>query len=242
MLTTMARLRILGVFLAAAGMAMAGTGFLYGATQANDGLASAQAMYEAQGVELTYDEQGRLLDRGTPEGAESIMKLLTEEWKFPVDPADFDPADPLVDTRSELMFQYATITYHVLHGEVDVTLTQEQVPITYRGVTYTEAGTYKIAPLDDYAAFDRTNPIEAQLRNAWTPQALALTATLAGGHANQVAGELAQATTLAIGGIGLLFVAAGSGLVWVSYARDAPSPAKAQKVPSAKPLPNARSE
>lgn len=221
MLTMMDRIRVLGAFLAAAGIAMAAAGFLYGLPQANQGLESAEAMYAAQGVELTYDEQGRLLDRGTTEGAARIMALLTEEWAFPIDASHFDPADPLVNTRDEVMFQYATITYHVLHGEVDVKLAADQVPITYRGVTYTEAGTYKIAPLDYYAAFDRTHPIEAQLRNAWTPQALALTAALAGGHANQAAGELAQATTLAIGGIGLLFVAAGGGLVWVSYARDA---------------------
>lgn len=233
MLTMMNRIRTLGVFLAVAGIAMAAAGFFYGMPQANDGLASAQAMYEAQGVELTYDDQGRLVDRGTPEGAASIMKLLTDEWRFPVNAANFDPSDPLVNTRDEVMFQYATITYHVLHGEVDVKLSAEQVPITYRGVTYTEAGTYKIAPLDYYGAFDRTNPIESQLRAAWSPQALALTAALAGGHANQATGELAQATTLAIGGIGLLFVAAGSGLVWVSYARTDASPAKPRAAASA---------
>lgn len=218
----MRRFRILGGVLVLAGLAMAGGGLAYGFPMAQDGLDSAQAMYAAQGIELTYNEQGQLIDRGTPEGAANIMKLLTEEWRFPVVQSDFDPNDPLVNTRSELMYQYATITYHVLHGEVDVKLTAEQVPITYRGVTYTEAGTYKIAPLDYYANFDRTNPIESQLRGAWTPQALALVAALAGGHANQAAGELAQATTLGIGAIGLSFVLAGAGLVWVSFARETP--------------------
>lgn len=229
----MKRIRILGVALAAAGLAMAGAGFLYGMPQANDGLASAQAMYEAQGVTLSYNDEGQLVDRGTTEGAQKILALLEGDWKFPVNRANLDPNDPVVDTRDELMYQYATITYHVLHGEVDVKLTAEQVPITYRGVTYTEPGTYKIAPLKYYAQFDRTNPIESQLRGAWSPQALALTAALAGGHANQAAGELAQATTLAIGGIGLLFAASGAGLVWASFGRDAPSRVKRGVAPGA---------
>ena len=236
MVTMTKRIRILGILLIAAGVTLAGAGFAYGMPQANDGLASAQAMYEAQGVKLTYDDQGRLVDRGTPEGAQKIMQLLTDDWRFPVKQSSFDPADPVVNTRDELMFQYATITYHVLHGEVNVKLTAEQVPITYRGVTYAEPGEYKIAPQAYYAQLDRTHPVEGQLRNAWTPQALALTAALAGGHANQAAGELAQATTLAIGGIGLLFAAAGGGMVWVSYGREVPvrgqSPAAASAVAS----------
>lgn len=220
------RIRILGVVLAVAGVAMAAAGFFYGLPQATDGLASAQAMYEAQGVTLSYNEQGQLVDRGTTEGADKIMSLLENDWKFPVNRASFDPDDPVVNTRDELMFQYATITYHVLHGEVAVKLTEKDVPITYRGVTYTEAGEYKIAPLKYYAQLDRTNVIEAQLRNAWTPQALALVAALAGGHANQAAGELAQATTLAVTGIGLMFALAGSGLVWVTFGREATVDAK----------------
>ena len=226
MVTIKNRIRVLGVFLASAGLLMALVGAVYGMPQARDGLASAQAMYEAQGVELAYNEEGLLVDRGTTEGADNIMRLLVEEWRFPVRAADFDPNDPLVNTRSELMFQYATITYHVLHGEVDVKLTSEQVPLTYRGVTYTEAGTYKIAPLAYYGQLDRTHAIEGQLRSAWTPAALALTGALAGGHANQAAGELAFATTLAIIGIGILFALAGSGLVWVSFGRETPNRTK----------------
>lgn len=223
----MKRARILGVTLAVAGLAVAGVGFFYGLPTANAGLASAQAMYEAQGVTLAYNAEGVLIDRGTPEGAAKIMTLLEDDWKFPANSASFDPSDPIVNTRDELMYYYATITYHVLNGEVDVKLSAEQVPITYRGVTYTEAGTYKIAPLAYYAQLDRTHAIEGQLRAAWTPQALALTAALAGGHANQATGELAQATSLGIGSIGLLFFAAGGGLVWMSFGREAPSRVKA---------------
>lgn len=223
MQTVMKRLRTVGILLVVAGLAVAGVGFFYGVSTANAGLASAQAMYQAQEVKLSYNDQHELVDRGTTEGASNIMKLLTDEWKFPVRSADFDPNDPIVNTRSELMFYYATITYHVLNTEVDVKLTAEQVPITYRGVTYTEAGTYKIAPLAYYAQLDRTHAIEGQLRAAWTPQALALTGALAGGHANQAAGELALATTLAITGIGGLFAFAGAGLVWASYGAANPT-------------------
>lgn len=223
MITTPHRLRILGITLVVAGLGFAWGGFAYGMPMANDGLDSAQAMYEAQGVELAYDDQGRLVDRGSPEGAQRILDLLVHEWRFPVETSDLDPNDPVVDTRTELMYQYATISYHVMHGEVDVELSAEQVPVTYRGVTYSEAGTYKIAPLAPYAKLDRSHPIEGQLRAAWSPQALALTAALAGGHANQAAGELAQATTLGIGAIGLVFALGGAGLVWVGFGRDVPA-------------------
>lgn len=212
------RLRLVGTALAVAGLAVAAGGFLYGMPQATDGLDSAQAMYEAQGVSLTYDANGTLIDRGTPEGAQRIMDLLEDDFQYPVDHANFDPDDPLVNTRDELMYEYATITYHVLHSTVAVKLTEEDVPITYRGVEYTEPGTYNITLEHYYAHLDRSNPIEGQLRAAWSPLAFGLTASLAGAHANQAAGELAKATTMGIGAIGLVIAAAGAALVWVSYA------------------------
>ncbi len=211
------RLMVLGIAVAVAGLALAGVGLLYGFPIADDGLDSAQAMYEAQGVTLSYNEDGQLVDRGNPEGAEKILALLEGEWKFPVNRANLDADDPLVNTRDELMYEYATITYHVLHGEKAVVLTAADVPITYRGVTYSEPGTYNIAPLKYYAELDRSNPIEKQLRDAWTPQALGLLAMLSAGHANQAAGELATMTSLGMGGIGLIFVAAGGGLAWAGF-------------------------
>ncbi|MBI4393047.1 MAG: hypothetical protein HY556_04505 [Euryarchaeota archaeon] len=216
----MKRVRIVGLVLVAAGLAVAGGGFLYGMPQATDGLASAQALYEAQGVKLSYNEAGQLVDRGTPEGAQKILALLEQDWKYPVNHKNLDPNDPLVNTRDELMYQYATITYHVLHSEVTVKLTDKDVPITYQGVTYDKPGEYKIPVGKFYAQLDRTNPIEKQLRDAWTPQALALTGILATGHANQAVGDLAAATTLGIGSVGLLFAVVGAGLLWVSLAKD----------------------
>lgn len=212
----MKRLRILGIVLAAAGLAVAGFAFAYGVPTAQSGLDSAQAMYADQGVTLSYNDDGELLDRGTPEGAQRIMALLEDTWRYPVDESNFDPNDPLVDTRDELMYQYAVIVYHVYHGQTTVTLGADDVPITYRGVTYEEAGDYEIAPMAYYAELDRNHVIEGQLRSAWSPLALSLTAYLSSGHANQAAGELAFMTSLDVGGIGLLFVAAGGGLVWAT--------------------------
>lgn len=217
------RLRILGYALVLAGLGTAGAGFLYGLPQATDGLDSAMAMYESQGVSLTYNDEGQLIDRGTVEGAEAIMDLLVKEYEYPVKMSDFDPDDPLVNTRSELMFEYATITYHVLHTKVAVKLTEADVPITYRGINYTEPGTYNITLENYYAHLDRSNPIEGQLRAAWSPLAFSLTSSLAGAHANQAAGELARMTTLGIGAIGLLFTGAGVGLVWVTYGKRKPA-------------------
>ncbi len=218
---TMFRLRIVGAVLAAAGLGVALFAFAYGAPLADDGLDSAQAMYEAQGVALSYNEDGELIDRGTTATAQAIMALLRDDWQYPIDDASFDADDPIVNTRDELMFQYATIVYHVLHGEVQVTLTEAQVPITYRGVTYDQAGTYPIEVGAYYGQLDRTHPIEGQLRNAWSPLALSLTSFLVAGHANQAAGELAYMTSLGIGAVGLLFVVAGAGLIWVSLSKKA---------------------
>jgi hypothetical protein len=228
------RIRILGAVLLAAGLAVAGVGLLYGAAAASDGLDSALAMYESQGVEINYNEEGQLVDRGDPALAQAIMAMLETEWKYPVNHANFDPNDPVVNTRDELMYQYAVITYHVLHGERAVTLTEADVPITYRGVTYTEPGVYQIAPMKYFGELDRGHPIEGQLREAWSPLALALVGTLAAGHANQAVGELALATSLGIGAIGGLFALAGAGLIWVSY--GASSSAKARPVVAPSPL------
>lgn len=217
------RARILGFVVAAIGLGVAGAGFVYGLPMANDGLDSAQAMYEAQGVKLSYNKDGQLIDRGTTAGAQKIMDLLVKDFRYPVNPRDFDPNDPLVNTRSELMYEYATITYHVLSTSVPVKLTASDVPITYRGVEYTQPGTYNITLEHYYAHLNRSNPIERQLREAWSPLALTLTSALAGAHANQAAGELARWVSVGMGGIGLLFGLLGAGIVWLTFpSRAAP--------------------
>ncbi len=221
MSTMVVRMRVVGLAVILAGLGVAAAGFLYGLPQANDGLDAAQAMYEDEGVMLIYNEAGQLLDRGTPEGASKILALLEQDWQYPVNHKNLDPNDPLVNTRDELMYQYATIIYHVKHSVVPVKLTAADVPITYHGVTYTEAGTYNITVEKYFAELDRNNPIEKQLRDSWSALALALTGSLAGAHANQAAGEIAQATTMGLGAIGLVIAFAGGGVVWASYGRGA---------------------
>lgn len=66
-----------------------------------DGYDSLQSFSEAQNVTLNYNEDGQLLDRGSPEEAQNILTLLTEDWGYPVNEAHLDPHDPLVNTATE---------------------------------------------------------------------------------------------------------------------------------------------
>ena len=93
-------------------------------SRSQGGYDSLQAFSEAQDVQLNYNEDGELIDRGTVEGAQAIRSLLEDDWNFPVVEADLDPDDPLVNTATEYMYQMATISYHVLHGTQTVTLTE----------------------------------------------------------------------------------------------------------------------
>ena len=43
-----------------------------------------QAFSAAQDIKLSYNEQGVLVDRGEPEGAQSILALLEKDWGYPV--------------------------------------------------------------------------------------------------------------------------------------------------------------
>ena len=78
------------------------------------GYGSLQAFSEAQNVKLSYNDQGQLVDRGEVAGAQAIMTLLKDDWKFPVVNSDLDPKDPLVNTATEFMYQMATISHHTL--------------------------------------------------------------------------------------------------------------------------------
>ena len=117
------RIRILGIGVALVGLVFVAAGaFAY--LKAQDGATSLQAYSEAQNVKLAYDANGKL-GGDNPEEAAGIMKLLTEEWKYPVNTADFNAKDPLVNTASEYMYQMATINYHILHGTQTVVLTAD---------------------------------------------------------------------------------------------------------------------
>lgn len=218
------RLKILGLVLAVIGLGfLVGGGVAFAKTQ--DGYQSLQAFSEAQNVTLSYDEEGRLIDRGSPEGAEAIMELLTEEWQYPVVESDFDPNDPLVNTASEYMFQMATVAYHTLHGTQTVVLEE---PVEYNGETF-EAGTYEFDVDGRYwTDFDRAHPIEGPAREqAWSGTAHALVGELGVGTVTHTTLQLGLALAGLLAGIGGTLVLMGAGLFWVGMARR--STGKAEK-------------
>ena len=215
------RLRGLGIVLALIGLAfIAAGGFAFYKTQ--EGYRSLNAFSAAQAVQLTYNDQGQLVDRGETEGAEAIMALLTEDWGYPVVSWELDPNDPIVNTASEYMYQMATIAYHTLHGVQTVVLTE---PVEYNGETFA-AGTYEV-PIDGryFSQLDRSHPLEGPARSqAWSGTAHALIAELGVGTATASALQLALAMAALIGGLGATFVLTGAGLVWATRAETQPVP------------------
>ncbi len=205
------RLRILGAVLAAIGLAfVVAGGVAYSMTQ--DGYASLQKFSEAQNVTLSYNEDGQLVDRGATEGADAILALLTEDWGYPVVESDLDPADPLVNTASEYMYQMATIGYHTLHGTQTVVLDE---PVEYNGETF-DAGSYEFAIDGRYwTDFDRSHPIEGPAREmAWSGTAHGLFGELGVGTVTASALQLALGLAAILAGLGATFILAGGGLIW----------------------------
>ena len=215
------RLRTLGIVLAAMGIVfIAGGAFAFIKTQ--EGANSLSALSAAQNVQLSYNDQGQLVDRGETAGSEAIMALLRDEWKYPVNAADLNPNDPVVNTASEYMYQMATITYHTLHGTQTVVLPED---VTAADGTVYAAGTYEFAVDGRYwSDFDRTNPIEAAAREqAWTGTAHALIAELGVGTATATALQLGLAIAGLFAGIGFLALIAGFGLVWAVRTQTEPA-------------------
>jgi len=211
------RLGILGLVLIVAGFAfvIAG-GIAYAKVQ--DGYDSLQAFSEKQNVQLTYDENGNLVDRGSTEEADAIMSLLTDDWQYPVVKSDLDPNDPLVNTASEYMYQMATIVHHTLTGTQTVVLDQ---PIEYNGTTYA-AGTYEF-PVDGryWTGFDRQNPIEGPAREqAWTGTVHGLVAELGVGTVTHSTLQMGLALAGLFAGVGLVFMLAGGGLIWAGRGKQ----------------------
>ncbi|MDX1448578.1 MAG: hypothetical protein R3246_05890 [Acidimicrobiia bacterium] len=215
----MTRLKKLGVVLAVIGL-----GFLVGGgvafTMVQDGAGSLQAFSEAQGVELNYNEDGQLIDRGQTEQAQAIMTLLTEDWAYPVVESDLDPNDPLVNTASEYMYQMATIAFHTLHGTQTIVLDEA---VEYNGETF-EAGTYEFAIDGRYwTDFDRMHPLEGPARGqAWSGTAHALIAELGVGAVTASTLQMGLALAGLFAGIGGTFVLTGLGMVWVANGKDEP--------------------
>jgi hypothetical protein len=216
-----ARLGKLGIVLAVMGLAfVAGGAFALVKTQ--EGFTSLKALSAAQDVRLTYNEQGQLLDRGETAGAASIMSLLRGDWKYPVNMAELNPNDPVVNTASEYMYQLATVSYHTLHGTQTVVLGED---VTAADGKVYPAGTYEFAVDGRYwSQFDRANPIEALAREqAWTGTAHALVAQLGVGTVTATSLQLGLGIAGLFAGVGFLALIAGLGLVWAVRPQTEPA-------------------
>ena len=215
------RLRGLGIVLGIIGLAfIVAGGFAFFKVQ--EGTASLNAFSEAQGVELSYNEDGQLVDRGETAGADAIMALLTDDWGYPVATGELDPADPLVNTASEYMYQMATVAYHTLNGVQTIVLTEDA---EYNGEVFA-AGTYEF-PVDGryWADFNREHPLEGPARaQAWTGVAHALIGELGVGTVTASALQLGLGLAGLFAGVGFTFLIAGGGLVWVARAEKVEVP------------------
>jgi hypothetical protein len=238
------RLRLLGALVGVIGI-LAVVGGAFGYTQVQAGANALQGFSKAQNVTLSYNDQGQLLERGDPEGTKPILSLLKDTWNWPVNEADLNPDDPLVNTGTEYMYQMATIAYHTLEGESSVTLSE---PVAYDGdgdgtvaadaPGYTPqtlpqgeaylgilrsdanfaAGTYTVPTLERYwTGFNRLHPLDGKAREAvWTGVVHGLFAELGVGATSFSALQMGQALALIAIAFGIAFIITGLGLVWAA--------------------------
>lgn len=233
-------LGLLGIFLIIVAVGyFVGAGVAYSKTQ--DGYGSLAAFSAAQNVELSYNDEGQLIDRGETEGADAIMKLLTEDWDFPVimGKGGIDKNDPVVNNASEYMFQMATISYHTLHGTQNVTLTAEDIAKaiesekldadgTYNGVVEAykgqvlEPGTYEVPVNGRYwTGFNRNDLLDGPAREkAWSGTAHALVAELGVGAATHSALQLALGIAALLAGLGVVTTAMGVTFIWETLRKE----------------------
>jgi hypothetical protein len=212
-----ARLRKLGLVLAAFGLVfVAAGGFAF--FKAQQGYSSLQAFSAAQDVQLSYNDEGQLVDRGETAGADAIMSLLVNDWGYAVEGGDLNPNDPLVNTPTEYMYQMATIAYHTLNGTQTIVLTEDK---EYEGVVY-PAGEYEFAVEGRYwTDFNRQHPIEGPARDkAWTGTAHALIANLGVGTVTGSALLLGLGLAGLFAGVGFITLLSGLGLVWATRAQE----------------------
>jgi hypothetical protein len=240
-------LGLLGVFLIVVGIGyFIGAGVAYSKTQA--GYGSLGAFSAAQDVQLSFNEDGQLIDRGTTEGADAIMSLLKDDWDFPVvegcgglfSQEGICADDPVVNNQSEYMYQMATIVYHTLHGEQTVVLTQDQIDNaiengglgpdgTYDGVVEAyqgqvlEAGVPYTVPVDGryWTEFNRTDVLDGPAREgAWSGTAHALVAELGVGAATHSALMLALGIAGLLAGLGVVCTVMGIAFIWQVRRKD----------------------
>ena len=228
-------LGLLGIFLIVVGIGyFVGAGVAYSKTQG--GYGSLEAFSNAQNVELTYDEDGNLTDRGTTEGADAILTLLEDDWDFPVTngKGGLDPNDPIVNSQSEYMYQMATIVHHTLTGEQTVVLTDADIARaiesealaadgTYNGTVAAyqgqvlEAGTPYTVAVDGryWTGFDRSDVLDGKARElAWSGTTHALVAELGVGAATHSALMLALGIAGLLAGLGVVCMVMGIAFLW----------------------------
>ncbi len=222
---------LLGIFLIVVGIGyFVGAGVAFSKVQG--GYGSLQAFSEAQNVELTYNEDGELVDRGTVEGGQAILSLLEDDWNFPVVDSDLDPNDPLVNSASEYMVQMATIVYHTLHGTQTVTLTEADLtdgdgnlmteftcngdtvevpdPFPAEGITceFEVDGRY-------WTDFDRMDPVQGQARDmAWSGTVHGLVGELGVGAATHSTLQLGLGIAGLLAGLGVVCTVMGVAFLW----------------------------
>jgi hypothetical protein len=211
--TVNARLKLLGIAMIGFGIFGAGVAS-YTLVRTLEGVNSLQAFSAAQGVKLSYNEQGQLVDRGTPEAAQKIIDLVKNDWGYALVMSDLNPNDPLVNTASEYMYQMGAISYHTLYGTTTVTLTEDK---EYKGQTFA-AGTYEFKNTGKYwADFDRQHPIEGAARERiWTGTAHALIGQLGVGAVTASTLQIGLGLVGVIGGLAGTLLALGVGLFWVA--------------------------
>ncbi len=230
------RLSIIGIFLAVVGLGfLAGSGYSYMRIQ--DGYDSLQAFSAQQDVQLSYNEDGQLIDRGTVEGAEAILALLEDDWSYPVVKGDLDPGDPLVNTATEYMYQMATIVYHTGHGTQTIVVDQAMIDAgidsgaleadgTYNGVVeeyageVIEPGGYDVAIDGRYwTGFDRTDFFDGPAREAaWSGTVHGLVGELGVGTVTHSTLQMGLGLAVLLAGLGMVFLVTGGGLVWAARA------------------------
>ena len=224
-------LGLLGIFLILVGIGyFVGAGVAYSKVQG--GYGALQSFSEVQNVELSYNDDGQLVDRGEVEGGLAIRSLLEDDWGFPIVESDLDPNDPLVNSATEYMYQMATISYHTLHGTQTVTLTEGDLtgddgtvasefdcngemvavpdPFPAEGVScdFSVDGRY-------WTGFDRSVPVEAAARDmAWSGTAHALVAELGVGAATHSTLQLALGVAALLAGLGVVCTVMGAALIW----------------------------
>jgi hypothetical protein len=210
------RLTGLGYALVAVGLIfMIAGGVAY--TRVQDGYSSLEAFSLAQDVQLSYNEDNQLIDRGTTEGADAIMATLVDDWNYPVVQSDLDPNDPLVNTGTEYMFQMATVSFHVLNGTQTVVVPED---IEYNGEFFA-AGTYDFEVGGKYwTDFDRSHPLEGPAREqAWSGTVHGLIGELGVGTVTHSTLQMGLAMAGLFAGLGATLMMTGFGLSWAMAAK-----------------------